>query len=509
MVDLMNFLKLSYNEYGIAYSLAKRALEAFLLDSEASFLRHQERIRVVSNKAFLVQFQTLFRELNGCTDLSSEIERMENEGSQHRFNLLYDYAVIFLGIPLTEITLDKVYLKACQDIYSFLASVAAESKEIQQPCYLPYGDAVNVSENASTEMSTQDQSVETEDAIKKIDSSIDLYDDNALEAYLKKLQNCSERDRLAIHLTAHENTSAYALILIYNAGQACWFIENCGDYTLSESFSKDKFADMTQKIKQDLGLHSSDAFLLLETDVYHRYDQASAVKLSASIPFFITEMGYRESVEALLKEALVEVNAQTADGLTMLHLAVKNGDLDMVQLLLAKGADPNIKTKNGETAFTLAVSISLSAQNKIDYEDIIKVLIDGGVDFSRKKNTLASGDFSDREALSSKVQQLVTEIEKYSQCLNKKWIRRNLAKEKSIALMKIVRACKDNGSAFSEAQYEHIRNTIQQEEAVLLQHRHWPRGILYFFKQPTLRNRVSSYQKVMCLDHAIKDLLAT
>ncbi|BBB15301.1 ankyrin repeat-containing protein [Candidatus Rickettsiella viridis] len=332
-----------------------------------------------------------------------------------------------------------------------------------------------------------------------------LYDDNALEAYLKKLQNCSERDRLAIHLMPHLNlnTSAYPLILIYHADQACWFIENCGDSTLSASFAKDKFADIAHKIKQDMGFQHSHEFLL-ETSFYYLYNQGSGLKLSAAMPFFMAEIGDWESVEVLLEEELVDVNTQAVDGATLLHHAVKSGDFYRVQLLLDKGANPNIETKNGETAFTLAVSISLSEQNKIDYEDILKALIDKGINFSRQKNSLIS-----KEALSdSGVQQCVTEIEKYSQCLNKKWIGRDLAKKKSLALMNIVQACKANGTFFSGAQLAHVRRVIQQEEAILSQHRHWPQGILlYFFKQPILKNRVSSYKKVMALDHAIKCLL--
>ncbi|WP_172593975.1 hypothetical protein [Candidatus Rickettsiella viridis] len=164
----MNFLRLSYNEHGIAYSLAKQALEAFLLGDEA-FLRYKERIRTISNKAFLEQFQTLLQALNGCTKLASEAEHIENEGGRHRFNLLYDYAVILLGEPAAEITLYKVYSKACQDIFSFLASVAAQSKEAQPSRYLPYGDAVNISENSNTEITAQHQLIKTEDGIKKID----------------------------------------------------------------------------------------------------------------------------------------------------------------------------------------------------------------------------------------------------------------------------------------------------------------------------------------------------
>jgi uncharacterized protein len=57
----------------------------------------------------------------------------------------------------------------------------------------------------------------------------------------------------------------------------------------------------------------------------------------------------------LLKLSPDLINMQTSQGATALHFAAKKGYFDVVKLLIARGADPTIKTKtNNKTAARLA-----------------------------------------------------------------------------------------------------------------------------------------------------------
>ena len=49
------------------------------------------------------------------------------------------------------------------------------------------------------------------------------------------------------------------------------------------------------------------------------------------------------------------IDAKTVDGETPLYIAVYWGKKDLVELLLVKGADINVKNKNGETPLGKAV----------------------------------------------------------------------------------------------------------------------------------------------------------
>eukprot|EP00128_Syssomonas_multiformis_P007519 Colp12_sorted_trinity150504_noHs@32176 len=59
------------------------------------------------------------------------------------------------------------------------------------------------------------------------------------------------------------------------------------------------------------------------------------------------EHGETEALEAVLKEDPTAVLASDEDGYTPLHRAAYNGHLTCCKILLGKGADPNVPTKEG------------------------------------------------------------------------------------------------------------------------------------------------------------------
>jgi len=58
----------------------------------------------------------------------------------------------------------------------------------------------------------------------------------------------------------------------------------------------------------------------------------------------------------------IDPNARYEEGgnMTALHMAAVNDDVDSVRVLLRYGADKNLRTDNGETAFGLAVAVGAS-----------------------------------------------------------------------------------------------------------------------------------------------------
>ncbi len=50
----------------------------------------------------------------------------------------------------------------------------------------------------------------------------------------------------------------------------------------------------------------------------------------------------------------VEVDPRQQGGFTPLHAAAQNGNMDLVQLLLAHGADPTARTNDGRSAMDFA-----------------------------------------------------------------------------------------------------------------------------------------------------------
>ena len=63
--------------------------------------------------------------------------------------------------------------------------------------------------------------------------------------------------------------------------------------------------------------------------------------------------GHRDLVQALLAKG-ADANAKANDGVTALMLASRQGHREVVQALLARGADVNAKANDGRTALTVA-----------------------------------------------------------------------------------------------------------------------------------------------------------
>jgi hypothetical protein len=80
-----------------------------------------------------------------------------------------------------------------------------------------------------------------------------------------------------------------------------------------------------------------------------------------------------------LINAGADPNAKNVDGTTLLHRAVRTRCADAVRTLLDHGADPAIRTKNGSTAFQLALYTtgrggSGSPEAKVQQQEILLLL---------------------------------------------------------------------------------------------------------------------------------------
>jgi hypothetical protein len=78
-----------------------------------------------------------------------------------------------------------------------------------------------------------------------------------------------------------------------------------------------------------------------------------------------------ETVVKLIESNQVPVNMQNDEGYTLLHVAADQNNLAMVEFLLARGADPAIKTHTGSTALSMASGTMVRSK--------IKAAIDGRV----------------------------------------------------------------------------------------------------------------------------------
>ena len=68
-------------------------------------------------------------------------------------------------------------------------------------------------------------------------------------------------------------------------------------------------------------------------------------------------LGVKQNTEALriIDSGQFDVNMQTEEGHSLLHYAADAGNLEMVKALLARGADPSLKSRSGSTPYQMAM----------------------------------------------------------------------------------------------------------------------------------------------------------
>ena len=121
------------------------------------------------------------------------------------------------------------------------------------------------------------------------------------------------------------------------------------------------------------GLHDIAETLATE----HPQDVNSQMNNDASSPLHLASREGHIDLAWMLVERGADVSAQTIDGSTALHLASENGHADLAQMLLERGADVSAQTESGWTALHLA--------SKYGQVDLAQMLLERGADVSAQK----------------------------------------------------------------------------------------------------------------------------
>jgi ankyrin repeat protein len=130
--------------------------------------------------------------------------------------------------------------------------------------------------------------------------------------------------------------------------------------------------DITGKTALDYGRQNEEVVLLLKTALAQSEAKAITASDSENTPLMTAvKQGDQNKITQLLN-AKVNVNAKNAQGLSALHIAIRNGDLKTVKLLLKAGAQINTAETNGKTPPPLDSAVMGG------HIEIAQLLIDSG-----------------------------------------------------------------------------------------------------------------------------------
>jgi len=123
---------------------------------------------------------------------------------------------------------------------------------------------------------------------------------------------------------------------------------------------------------------------------------------SVVMPLHAAVQHRRKNVVVWLLEHGANVNARTEDGSTALALAAYNGDLEMVKMLIERGADPSVKNQQGFS--------TLDVVDQMQWPEIKEYLLTPG----RLQNAARLGDLPTITRMLKKKPWRVNEIRVYA-----------------------------------------------------------------------------------------------
>jgi ankyrin repeat protein len=90
---------------------------------------------------------------------------------------------------------------------------------------------------------------------------------------------------------------------------------------------------------------------------------------------FAAEYGHEGIVEKLLEEPKLNVNSQNVNGQTALIQAARSGNKTIMEMLLARGADPTICSHDGLNALSV-LSTDLPPSTFAELQELLKQHMD-------------------------------------------------------------------------------------------------------------------------------------
>ena len=227
--------------------------------------------------------------------------------------------------------------------------IAREKVRVKVKCFFSEGSAMNPDDPAWLSLIEETAGLDESLLLKKLIDS--------LKTHLKPVPSPSSIDRNA---------------LLDDVRESCEKV--CERLDVFYHFRNAEFgADLLSAAVQEFQIDTLKVLIALGYDVSIRNSDGNVgMHIAAMVG---NEQAFYVLYNAAFKNngLFTNINVQNKDGRTPLMYAFENGKIFIAQELLQSGADPTIKTNNGETVLTMTMAPSL------EYEtDLIQWLLDTG-----------------------------------------------------------------------------------------------------------------------------------
>ena len=339
MIDLMKSLGYQINDNGMCHGIVMMGVQAFLSHELPKF---EQRLKFIEEHR-----HALLKQLN---ELKTRLATLAADNKQREQLHLLPQPILFTSDEESFI-----------DTWAFLEGVALYFDPTIYP--QQFGELLHQNDTEKISALTSSLSLDKLGGLKKIAAWPGMYKKDELSHYLFLLDQYIRAGNQDIALTfASEN---HSIAFAYDANTQQWLLIDSNELP-PPVISVEKWAEIVAT-----KFHESN-IIGFETLIQCTGNHASAVKK-------IIENVKKDIVFQKLHEITVEkAKRVTSRNISLLHLAAKCGNKNIVQMLIDNKANINQAENNGVTPLYIA------AHN--GHKDIAKMLIDNGADINQAKN---------------------------------------------------------------------------------------------------------------------------
>lgn len=202
--------------------------------------------------------------------------------------------------------------------------------------------------------------------VTKLDSKefVGLYTLESLTSYFKLLRPNPPGFKPPVAFVLR--SSGHALTVAYDCEKKCWQLIDVDQLPMQE------FSDEVDLAKAVLGSFSNNDIAIFHAEVFCRKEQM------ASAQEWLRKVTNDEAFRALHAGQEKNHAYTDSDGGSLLYIATKANNVELVEKLLGSGAVVDIPTDNGTTPLYIAAQLG--------YVDIVRTLLKAGADPNKPRN---------------------------------------------------------------------------------------------------------------------------
>lgn len=349
LINRMKALGYSPNEEGVCFGLSQIAMQAFLLNELDLFIDRLKHINSISLEKFQAEIVNarntrvdIFAKVKSDLINQKKKELNKDDLSSEEINELYPLVEKKVELELTS---QEGILKNL-DISPFFEEILLLHEVYQFPHLFETGKVPTIQNALAAFDILKPQKLEEQGGVKILESFTGCYTSTDLKKYFQMIREMAEKAEFPISFIL--TSSNHTIHVGYDRNKNQWALVNARQ--LNTIYIPDD--EISDKVTKAFSINDetiNDATIFKSEIMVTTQNYEKALDLFSTIK----ENPDWKNIHEITSE---KINLQDSFGSSLLYIAAKNGDIELVTDILNKGADINITRIDGTTALHVAAA---------------------------------------------------------------------------------------------------------------------------------------------------------